>query len=85
MHAAKIGIVFGRCSESICGVQMTDASKPVFHVVLSDRDQWVVEVERIRTFKHYGTAADFARQSDAWLRVQSIFTDEAMDALQSAH
>ncbi len=72
---------------------MTDASKPIFHVVLSDRDQWVVEVEwpdgvleRIRTFKHFGTAADWvARQSDAWLRVQSIFTDETVDANQSAH
>jgi hypothetical protein len=73
---------------------MSDSSKPIFHVTLSDRDQWVVEVEwpdgvleRIRTFKHHGTAVDWvARQSDAWLRVQSIFTDEeAVDAFQSAH
>jgi hypothetical protein len=71
---------------------MTDSSRPIFHVTLSDRDEWVVEVEwpdgvleRIRTFKHHGTAADWvAQQSDAWLRVRSIFNDEAVDALQSA-
>ncbi len=57
--------------------------KPFFHVILSDRDKWVVEaewsdrtLERVSTFGDYSAAADWiANQSEAWLaarRVQDI-------------
>ena len=72
---------------------MANMRKPLFHVLLNDRDQWGVEVEwpdgvleRIRSFKHYATAADWvANRSEAWLRVRSIFDDQAVDAIRSAH
>lgn len=65
---------------------MADTGNPLFHVLLSDQDQWVVEVEwpdgtleRIRTFKHHATAADWvATQSQAWLRVQDVFNEQTV-------
>jgi hypothetical protein len=57
--------------------------KPLFHVILSDRDEWVVEaewsdgtLERVSTFRHHSAAADWiANQSEAWVaarRIQNI-------------
>ena len=54
--------------------------KPFFHVILSDRDEWVVEaewsdntLERVSTFRDYSAAADWiANQSEAWLAVRRI-------------
>ena len=72
---------------------MSRGRQPLFHVLLSDRDRWVVEVawpngvlERIRSFKQYATAADWVTsQSEVWLRVQSIFDDQAVDHLVSPY
>ena len=60
--------------------------KPIFHVILSDRDEWAVEVEwpdgvleRINTFRDYSSAANWvATQSGAWLHFSQIqkITDE---------
>lgn len=57
-----------------------NAEKPIFHVILSDRDQWVVEaewpdgtLERVQTFQNHSTAANWvATQSEAWLQLQRI-------------
>jgi hypothetical protein len=57
--------------------------KPFFHIILSDRDEWVIEaewsdstLERVSTFRDYSAAADWiAHQSEAWLaarRIQNI-------------
>ncbi len=65
--------------------------KPLFHVTLSDRDEWVVEaewsdstLERVSTFRDHSAAADWiANQSEAWLaarRIQNI----AMELRQGA-
>jgi hypothetical protein len=46
--------------------------KPFFHVILSDRDEWVVEaewsdstLERVSTFGDYSAAADWIANPDA--------------------
>jgi hypothetical protein len=52
------------------------AEKPLFHVSLGDRDDWVVEaewsdgtLEHVNTFKNYSAAARWiATASEAWLR-----------------
>jgi hypothetical protein len=65
--------------------------KPLFHVTLSDRDEWVIEaewpdstLERVSTFRDYSAAADWiANRSEAWLaarRIQNI----AMELRQGA-
>jgi hypothetical protein len=65
--------------------------KPFFHIILSDRDEWVVEaewsdstLERVSTFRDHAAAADWiANQSEAWLaarRIQNI----AMELRQGA-
>ena len=54
----------------------TVTENPVFHVVLTDRDEWGVEVEwadgtleRIITFKVHFLAADWvSNRSEAWLQ-----------------
>jgi hypothetical protein len=57
--------------------------KPLFHVTLSDRDEWVVEaewsdstLERVSTFRDHSAAVDWiANQPEAWLaarRIQNI-------------
>ena len=57
--------------------------KPFFHVILSDRDEWVVEaewsdstLERVSTFGEHSAAVDWvANQSETWLvarRIQNI-------------
>jgi hypothetical protein len=54
--------------------------KPIFHVILSDRDEWAVEVEwpdrtleRINTHKDYSSAANWvASQSEAWLHFSKV-------------
>jgi hypothetical protein len=59
----------------------TNAEKPLFHVMLSDRDLWVVEaewpegvLERVQTFQSHSSAATWvATQSEAWIQVQQIF------------
>ncbi len=64
-------------------IMSNSPEKPLFHVTLSDRDQWVVEaewpnstLERVSTFRDYSAAADWiANQSEACLaarRVQNI-------------
>jgi hypothetical protein len=65
--------------------------KPLFHVTLSDRDEWVIEaewpdstLERVSKFRDHSAAADWiANQSEAWLasrRIQNI----AMELRQGA-
>jgi hypothetical protein len=65
--------------------------KSLFHVTLSDRDEWVIEaewpdstLERVSTFRDHSAAADWiANQSEAWLasrRIQNI----AMELRQGA-
>jgi hypothetical protein len=60
--------------------------KPIFQVILRDRDEWAVEVEwpdgileRISTYKDHSSAANWvATQSEAWLhfsRVQKLPTN----------
>jgi hypothetical protein len=59
--------------------------KPIFYVVLSDRDQWAVEVEwpddtleRINTFVDHPSAANWvSTHSEAWLKVWKIFNGSA--------
>jgi len=54
----------------------TITENPVFHVILTDRDEWAVEVEwadgtleRIITFKAHFLAADWvSNRSEAWLQ-----------------
>ena len=61
--------------------------KPVFHVILTDRDEWAVEVEwpdgtleRINTFKAHILATTWvANQSDVWLKVRNILRDPASE------
>jgi hypothetical protein len=65
--------------------------KPFFHVILSDRDEWVVEAEwsdstlkRVSTFGDYSAAADWiANQSEAWLAVRRV-QDIARELRQGA-
>jgi hypothetical protein len=67
-------------------IQMMSTSGPLFHLLLSDRDEWVVEVEwpdgtleRIRSFKQHATAANWiATQAEAWLRAQDIFIEQTI-------
>jgi hypothetical protein len=57
--------------------------KPIFHVILGDRDQWVVEVEwpdgtleRVNSFKDHGSAANWVTtQSETWVGVRRIFSE----------
>jgi hypothetical protein len=52
--------------------------KPIFHVILGDRDYWAVEaewpdgtLERVLTFNSYGIAKDWiVEQSEVWLRTR---------------
>ena len=54
----------------------TIAGNPLFHVILTDRDEWAVEVEwddgtleRINNFKAHFLAADWVRnRSEVWLQ-----------------
>jgi hypothetical protein len=56
------------------------AQKPIFHVILSDRDEWAVEVEwpdgileRIVTLKDHSSAAEWvSTRSEIWLQVREI-------------
>ena len=58
-----------------CDQMTKPAEKPLFHVSLSDRDEWVVEaewpdgtLERVNTFKNHSAAAHWiATESEAWL------------------
>jgi len=67
------------------------SEKPLFHVILSDRDEWVVEaewsdstLERVSTFGGHSAAVDWvAHQSEAWLAVRLI-QDIAMQLRQGA-
>ena len=65
--------------------------KPFFHILLSDRDKWVVEaewsdstLERVSTFTDHTAAADWiANQSDPWLaarRIQDIASELRLGA-----
>jgi hypothetical protein len=57
--------------------------KPIFYVVLTDRDRWAVEVEwpdgtleQVHTFAEHSLATYWvATQSDAWLEVRRIFSE----------
>jgi hypothetical protein len=62
---------------------MTNAvAKPLFHVSLGDRDEWVIEaewpdgtLERVTTFKIHSAAAHWiATASEAWSH-QKVCTD----------
>jgi hypothetical protein len=67
------------------------AEKPFFHVILSDRDEWVVEaewsdstLERVSTFGDYSAVAGWiANQSEAWLAARRI-QDIAMELRRGA-
>jgi hypothetical protein len=65
--------------------------KPLFHVTLSDRDEWAVEaewsdstLERVNTFRDHSAATDWiANQSDASLaarRIQDIAVELRLGA-----
>ena len=64
--------------------------KALFHIVLSDRDEWAVEaewsdstLERVNTFRDYSAATDWiANQSEAWLALRWI-EDIAMELRQA--
>jgi hypothetical protein len=64
---------------------------PIFHVILSDRDEWVIEaewsdgtLERVTSFKDHSAATDWiADRSDAWIQLQQI-DKIVMDLRQSA-
>lgn len=61
----------------------TTAEEPLFHVILTERDQWAVEaewpdgtLERVNTFKDYASAANWiSAHSPTWVGVQRIFTE----------
>jgi hypothetical protein len=63
------------------------AEKPLFHVSLSDRDDWVVEaewpdgtLERVSTFKNHSAAAHWiASASEAWLHAPE--DDSPLDSI----
>jgi hypothetical protein len=65
--------------------------KPFFHVILSDRDEWVIEaewsdstLERVNAFGDYAAAADWiATQSESWLAVRRA-QDIAMELRRGA-
>ena len=65
------------------GAMAISAEKPVFHVILTDRDEWAVEVEwpdgtleRISTFKAHILATTWvATHSDVWLKVRNALGD----------
>jgi len=65
--------------------------KPCFHIILGDRDQWVVEaewsdstLERVSTFRDYSAAADWiANQSEPWFAARRI-EDIASELRQGA-
>ncbi len=60
----------------------TNAEKPIFHVILTDRDEWAVEVEwadgaleRIITFKAHILAMNWiTNQSELWLKVRGVLS-----------
>jgi hypothetical protein len=64
---------------------------PIFHVILSDRYEWVIEaersdgtLERVATFKNHSAATDWiANRSEAWVQLQQI-DKIVMDLRQSA-
>jgi hypothetical protein len=55
------------------------AGKPLFHVILSDRDHWLVEteypdgtLEPVNTFKDHASAIDWmSPRSETWDRTQT--------------
>jgi hypothetical protein len=65
--------------------------EPFFHIILTDRDEWAVEVEwsdstleRVSAFSDHWAAADWiAHQSEAWLAARRI-QDIAMELRQDA-
>ena len=68
-----------------------NSEKPFFHIILGDRDEWVVEaewwdstLERVSTFGDHSAAVDWiANQSEAWLAVRRI-QDLAVELRQGA-
>jgi len=68
-----------------------NSEKPFFHIILGDRDEWVVEaewwdstLERVSTFVDHSAAVDWiANQSESWLAVRRI-QDLAMELRQGA-
>jgi hypothetical protein len=54
--------------------------EPLFHIILSDRDEWVIEaewpdstLERVTTFKSHAAAADWvANRSEGWVQLRQI-------------
>ncbi len=69
--------------------------KPLFHVTLSDRDEWVVEaewpdstLERVGTFRDHSAAADWiSNQSETWFaarRIQNIARELRQGAEEGA-
>jgi hypothetical protein len=69
----------------------TRSGKPFFYIILSDRDEWAVEVEwsdstleRVSAFSDHSAAANWvANQSEAWLAARRI-EDIAMELRQDA-
>jgi hypothetical protein len=71
---------------------MTRTDKPIFHVILGDRDQWVVEaewpdgtLERVQVCQSHDSATVWvATQSETWLHIHRIFevTTALKDQLQ---
>ena len=65
--------------------------KPLFHIILGDRDEWVIEaewpdstLERVSTFRDHSAAGDWiTNQSEAWLAARPI-QNIAMELRQGA-
>jgi len=70
---------------------LKSSEKPLFHLILSARDEWVVEaewpdstLERVKSFRDHSTAADWiANQSEAWLAARRL-RNIAMELEQGA-
>ena len=62
------------------GAMAKTEETPIFHVILSDRDEWVIEaewpdgtLERVTAFKNHSAASDWvANRSEARVQLQRI-------------
>jgi hypothetical protein len=81
--------------DEMTGEATTAESSILFHVILSDRDEWAIEaewpngtLERVAVFTNHSAATDWiARRSQAWLqfqRIDKIVTDLKQSAKRPA-
>jgi hypothetical protein len=81
--------------DEMTGETIAEESSILFHIILSDRDEWAIEaewpngtLERIAAFKKHSEATDWiANRSKAWLqfqRIDKIVTDLKQSAKRPA-